>query len=411
MRNLLTTLAIPITLLAVSPALADPSGHCADLASVVEPVGPPTFVTSYPTVAAGPLHNVAFLYDDALAVIGLVGCGETERAKRIGDAMLWALDHDRAWHDGRLRNAYPGGPAGDDPVKLSGWYDSNQNKWLEDGYQVGSDTGNMAWAILALLALDRVVEPADTRYRDGAVRIGHWVAGMRDAKGPGGFTGGFLGWEPKPYSGGWKSTEQNADLYGAFSLLAERTHDNAWVELAEAARHFILGVWRPECGCFAVGTFDDGIGLNPVVTLDAQSIPLLALPELSASHYEAALAASEWRLRVRRAVSGFTYSEVGDAVWTEGTAQMALLLHLLGRTDEYNALMATIDSQKAPNNEYYATSATALATGFGDPTNPLTQRFYYRLPHLAPTAWAAMAERGFNPFTDGGLPQASASAQ
>ena len=379
----------------------------------MEPVGPPTFVTSYPTVAAGPLHNVAFLYDDALAVIGLVACGENERARRIGDAMLWALDHDRAYHDGRLRNAYPGGPATDDPVKLSGWFDSGQNKWLEDGYQVGTDSGNMAWAMLALLALDYAngnAAPPDTRYRDGAARIGKWVAAQRDTRGPGGFLGGFIGWEPKPFQGGWKSTEQNSDLYAAFSLLAERTHDSAWTDLAEAARHFILGMWRPECACFAVGTFDDGVGLNPVVTLDAQTMPLLALPE-SAARYEGALTASEWRLRVRRAVSGFTYSEVGDAVWTEGTAQMALLTHLLGRTDEYTALMATIDSQKAPNNEYYATSATALATGFGDPMNPLTQRFYYRLPHLAPTAWAAMAERGFNPFTDGGLPQASASAQ
>jgi len=410
LRNLLSALAISITALAVPPAMADPSGHCADLASVVEPVGPPTFVTSYPTVAAGPLHKVAFLYDNALAVIGLVACGENERAKRIGDAMLWALDHDRAWHDGRLRNAYPGGPATDDPIKLSGWYDSGQNKWLEDGYQVGTDSGNMAWAMLALLALDYAGPPTDTRYRDAAARIGRWVAGQRDTRGPGGFLGGFIGWEPKPMSGGWKSTEQNSDLYAAFSLLAERTHDTSWTELAEAARHFIQAMWRPECGCFAVGTFDDGVGLNPVVTLDAQTMPLLALPD-SAPHYEGALTASEWRLRVRRAVSGFTYSEVGDAVWTEGTAQMALITHLLGRTDEYSSLMATIDSQKAPDNEYYATSATALATGFGDPTNPLTQRFYYRLPHLAPTAWAAMADRGFNPFTDGGLPQASASAQ
>src|SRR5579862_6869309 len=149
LHNILRALALPIALLGAPSALAESSGHCTDLATVVEPVGPPTFVTSYPTVAAGPLHNVAFLYDDALAVIGLVACGENERAKRIGDAMLWALDHDRAYHDGRLRNAYPGGPAADDPVKLSGWWDSNQNKWFEDGYQVGSDSGNMAWAMLA----------------------------------------------------------------------------------------------------------------------------------------------------------------------------------------------------------------------------------------------------------------------
>ena len=40
-------------------------------------------------------------------------------------------------------------------MKLSGWWDDKQNRWVEDPYQVGSDTGNMAWAMLALLALAR----------------------------------------------------------------------------------------------------------------------------------------------------------------------------------------------------------------------------------------------------------------
>ncbi|MBR1165922.1 hypothetical protein JQ571_02980 [Bradyrhizobium liaoningense] len=156
------------------------------------------FLPSYPTVNSGPLHGAACLYDNAVAAIALVGCGEQDKARRIGAAILWAIDNDRSWHDGRLRNAY------------------------------GED-------------------------RDG--------------------------------------------------------------------------------------------------------------------------------------------------VWTEGTSQMALLLKLLGRTAEAKSLVAVIESQRSPDGGFYATSVRALPTGFMLDTDPAKPRLYFRLPHLGAASWAALAERGFNPFT------------
>src|SRR5258705_10544825 len=50
-----------------------------------------------------------------------------------------AIDKDRTWHDGRLRNAYAAGVVTSSSAKLPGWWDNTQNKWLEDRYQVGSD--------------------------------------------------------------------------------------------------------------------------------------------------------------------------------------------------------------------------------------------------------------------------------
>ena len=178
-----------------APAQAQASDACAYLSGLIPVDGGPLFLPSYPTAEEGPLRSVAFLYDDAVAAIALVGCGEAGRARRIGDAMLAALDHDRAWHDGRLRNGYAAGPV-ETPVKLGGWWDKTQNRWQEDRYQVSSDTGNMAWAMLALLSLDQALH--DPRYRDGAVRIGGWVAGRGDRRGAGGYSGGFSGWEPSP---------------------------------------------------------------------------------------------------------------------------------------------------------------------------------------------------------------------
>ncbi len=194
-------------------AEAEPKPACAFLAQQIEAAPPgPLFLASYPTVTTGPLKGAAFLYDNAAAVIALVGCGQTDKARRIGDAMLLALAHDRFWHDGRLRNGYAAGPVGDGPVKLAGWWDEDKKQWLEDRYQVGSDNGNMAWAMLALLALDRTGLGAD--YRAGAERIGHWVVASR---GPhDGFTGGTFGHEPDPAKLTWTSTEHNTDLAAAF---------------------------------------------------------------------------------------------------------------------------------------------------------------------------------------------------
>ena len=66
-------------------------------------------LASYPSERSGALSQAAFTYDNAVAAIALVACGQIDQARRIGDALLLALDHDRYWHDGRLRNGYAAG--------------------------------------------------------------------------------------------------------------------------------------------------------------------------------------------------------------------------------------------------------------------------------------------------------------
>ena len=213
-----------IIIMAATPprALATPEASaCGYLAGLIDKAPPgPLFLPSYPTVESGPLHGAAYLYDNAVAAIALVGCGERDKARRIGAAILWAIDNDRTWHDGRLRNAYAAGVVASGSAKLPGWWDNTQNKWLEDRYQVGSDNGNVAWAMLALLSIDDV--SASSRFRDGAARLGAWVAQWADTRGTGGFTGGTFGHEPTPEVRTWKSTEHNTDLAAAFGLLAIR---------------------------------------------------------------------------------------------------------------------------------------------------------------------------------------------
>jgi len=368
-------------LLSMSPFMvqAAPPSACAQLAHLVDsaPSGP-VFLASYPTAEPGPLANTAFLYDNAAAAIALVGCGDRPRAERIGQAILLALDHDRFWHDGRLRNAYAAGSADHQPVKLSGWWDKAQNRWLEDRYQVGSDVGNMAWAMLAMLALD---------HNDAAARIGDWVAQWQDRRGAGGFTGGVIGHEPSPEPRGWKSTEHNTDLAAAFSLLAERRKEAKWRDLAGAARHFVEAMWNKDCACFAAGTTEDGVTPNMTLSLDAQVWPLLVLPD--PARFDAVRGTLSKRLATQ---SGYAYGEAKDGVWTEGTAQVALL-------DNDQALHAVIERQRSPDGGYFATSAAALPTGYGLESDPTKPRLYFRLPHLGALAWVALADARFNPFS------------
>lgn len=78
---------------------------------------------------------------------------------------------------------------------------------------------------------------------------------------------------------------------------------------------------------------------------------------------------------------------------------MALLMKLLGRIGRADSLMAAVESQRSPDGGFYATTAHELPTGFVLDTDPTKQRLYFRLSHLGAASWAALAERGFNPFT------------
>jgi hypothetical protein len=360
---------------------------CATLARHVDRAGKgAVFVTSYPAATDKALKNVAFLYDDAAATLALVGCGDLGHARRIGDAILFAQAHDRFWKDGRLRNATLAGPPSD-PVKLGGWQD--RSGWVEDGYQAGSDTGNLAWAMLALLGLNHA--GAGEKYLRGAERIAAYVE--KSFRAPG-FTGGTFGGEPRPQVNTWKSTEHNVDLAAAFVALARATHNPHWTMRAGQARALVTAMWDKGCNCFWVGTGLDGKTPNRFLALDAQLWPLLALPG-GAARYGAALGTASAKMSVD---GGFAYSQAGGAVWTEGTAQAALLAALTGQRQQAADLLKIVERNRAPDGGYYAASRDA-DTGFRLDTDASQARRYFHTPHLGALAWVALAQRRFNPFT------------
>src|SRR5262249_3706214 len=139
----------------------------------------------------------AYTYDNALTVIALVACGHRDAALRIADALLAASEGDRSGAVGRVRNAYRPGAVTERPVPPMGWWSDQDGRWVEDPYQVGAASGNVAWAALALLTVAGDA-PGD-RYRAAAARLARWVAMTTvDPHHPAGFTGGIYGYDDAP---------------------------------------------------------------------------------------------------------------------------------------------------------------------------------------------------------------------
>lgn len=360
----------------------------------------PVFVQSYEAADGQPLapalQNAAFVYDNALASIALVACGKPDHARRIADALVLASTHDRHYHDGRLRNAYRAGAASHDPLELPGWWDAPARRWDEDAYQVGSATGNVAWAALALMTVYEATH--ERRYLNAAASLMNWVAANTyDAGPPGGFIGGYFGEEPQPLRQSWKSTEQNVDAYAAFSWLARATGDSHWTAQAELARDFVAAMWDPHDGRFAIGTQNDGRTLNAGPSaLDAELWPLIALPDSPASGWDRSI---DWTMQHHRAGAGLGFNAQPDGVWTEGTGQAALVLQARGRSQDAAPLWAVLLSQRAPSGLLYATPNERIRTGLAiGPTSKSADFYYFHLPHLGATAWAVLAAAAWNPF-------------
>jgi hypothetical protein len=334
------------------------------------------------------LRTAAFSYDNALAVIALLSCERRTQALRVGEALRMA-----AVSDIRLRNAYRAGPVVDKPLP-NGWWDAGQKRWLEDAYQAGTATGNVAWAALALLALHDVTGQA--RWLEAARRLADWVvANAADVRGAGGFSGGVQGFDADPQKLLWKSTEHNVDLAALFGWLAKLEPGERWSPQASSARRFLEAQWDAASGHFLVGTLPDGVSANRGTSgLDVQLWPLL-LPD----------AAQEWRRaldyaeREHGVPGGFDFNADRDGLWLEGTAQAALVYRLLGREHEADTLLATIAAQFAPGGFVYATREARITTGLALSADSTSADFYYfRRPHLAATAWAALAATGSNPY-------------
>lgn len=388
------------------PQLAAMTCAALDRAVASQPAGP-VLVASYPPLNGQPapilaLRGVAFTYDNALASIALFACGKAESARRIADALVFATKHDPEYQDGRLRNAYAAGPVGSPSMKLPGYWSIERNAWNQDAYQVSSATGNQAWAALALLEAFR--QSGEASYLDAARKVLHWSQEKTyDAQSPAGFSGGYYGYFTQQVQQNWKSTEHNVDLAAAWSALDAVAPDPGTAQQARIARQFVASQWDAGEGRFLIGTGADGQTSDRVRSgLDAQIWPLIALQDPP----------KDWRRvfafidHAHRSGDGYGFNRDPDGLWTEGTAQAAAVAQLNGLSDKAQPLWSVLLAQEAGDGWLFATPAPRISTGLAIGPDSLTNDFfYYHLPHLGATAWAAIAATGVNPFT--GSPEAN----
>ncbi len=319
--------------------------------------------------------NAAYVYDNALAGLLLLASGHQPAAQRIGTALALAQSHDRFYSDGRLRNAYQAGAMAT-PAKLPGWWETTAGHWVEDPYQAGSQTGPIAWAMLLWAALG-MKSPADDAadFLDDRLRA------------PTGYYGGFYGFEPHPLKLLWQSTEQNTDLYTAFTKLT-RTED------AAHAKAFVAAMLDQNSSpIFAAGATPDG-ATNHLAAADASIWPYLAGLGTPAS----ALAA----IKALQRGPGVGFSDASQSIWLEGTAFAALALQQM-QNPLAATFTATLAQNISPEGYVYATIAPQLSTGLT--TGPSLQKNlpgqpfnYFRRPALSATAWAGLAALGVNPL-------------
>lgn len=205
----------------------------------------PRFFVSYETVLSSEafdtvMKNMAFSSDNALATLAYLTRGtsdDLQRARLIAGAFAYAAKNDRDFADERVRNAYQGGdltyPPGWTPqgkvaaVRVLGWWNPEQGVWEEHSSFLGTRTGNAAWGILALLAVNQVT--SDTKYLAAAATFGEWIeTHTRDTPSSSGYTGGYEGKRPPQTKLLWKSTEHNLDVFVAFTRMHAVTNAPCW---------------------------------------------------------------------------------------------------------------------------------------------------------------------------------------
>jgi len=380
----------------------------------------PLFLASYESVPLDKpdsfINSYAYSYDAAMTVLALAYAGKTRQAAQVADALLFALDNDRAFTPAQrgVRNGYasgspvspPGwraGTAGKTPfAKLAGTYLKDKNSYSEDYYADSYSTGNNAWILIALLKIHH--DTRDAKYLDAARRLAAYLHTLRDDAN-GGFTGGWEGFDDTQTRATYASTEHNIDLYSALSQLANTI---APADPAAAARYnddaahakrFVLKMYDPAAGRFHTGTKADGKTINKdVYPLDTNTWALQSMIFLGEPLIDTAKVMSYMENNLRDPASGFyKFSDkTTEGYWAEGTCQKIVTDLVMGRRESYQRQLAALAARAQPDGSIRATNVESMRTGIylsdGQPW------LYQPRVSLGATTWKALAELGVNPL-------------
>ena len=388
------------------------------------------------------LQNTAFTEDNALAALAFLSAGKKKEAKEILDAFLYAIQNDRAYGSAVsengpkcVRNAYSSGdisafPGWNSGTRLSGWYEEESGKWVEDQHQVGCSTGSNAFAALALVQYYNAY--GDKTYLETARSLMDWVL-KKCFDHSLGFTEGFDGWKESDtlddYPLDNKPTKDNIIAYAAFSRLYEATGEEKYLEAAENAIRFIEMMYNERKGRFITGTLDepleepqyvttygtwygdlDGnleeteednfIPDKRIIALNVQSLSALAMWD-SFEPYLKTMNTIE-SMKVKKGGYPYNRNNKNGGWWAEGTAFTALMYRVFGKENKYEEAMKALVAIQNSNGLFPAATVNNFYTGL-----ELSDGSSLKLTkdtHIAPSAWFIMAANGYNPFAPHGKP-------
>ena len=378
-------------------------------------------------IAGGTFYSTAFVYDNALLLLAYLArssYGDLDRARTIGDALLYAQKNDPA-NDGRFRQAYFAGVP------------DNHGVYVTTGlpYFQGSATGDVAWPAIALAQLYR--RTGGQKYLNGALWAANFVeTTARDNVNvpPGGY-----------YFGNGqtnKSTEHNIDVYALYTMLAKLTGNPFWLNGAQHAQQFVQAMFDAPSGHFWTGTSDPVNIFYNNSPEDVNTWSYLALQDpnyaISVDWVKTNLLTTDttfafnngwsYNTALRLRVTGMTFASLSklgtvlgdgsvdaDAVWLEGTGHLiaALLLRKLPPGQDIpsfhgdiNLANSLIESCQVAQNSLGAgqtVNGSPLVAGQGltASTSILNTGFgfnYFPYLHIGATAWYVMGALGKNPL-------------
>jgi hypothetical protein len=378
-------------------------------------------------IAGGTFFSTAFVYDNALIALAYLargGASDMARAKVIGNALVYAQQHDVVG-DGRFRQAYMAGLPDSNGVFVAGGLPFFQ----------GSAVGDVAWSGIALAQL--YASTGTKAYLDAAVRAATFIeTTTRDNANvpPGGY---FFGNGQKN-----KSTEHNIDVYALYTMLAELTGDSSWLDGAQQAKRFVEAMFDSPSGHFWTGTSDPTHIFFNNSPEDVQTWSYLAFRDpnfaVTIDWVKTNLATTDttfafnngWGTNggLRLRVTGVTYASLSklgtvlgdnsvdaDAVWLEGTGHLIAALFFRRLAEEQDipsfhgdvklALSLIEDVRVAQNSlgggQTVHGQPLVVGQGLTAATSNLNTGFgfnYLPLLHIGATSWYVMGAQAANPL-------------
>ncbi len=306
--------------------------------------------------------NIVSLYDNALAAMVFMLRGNVARAEKIFD-----------FFNARITTELKSGPGGFSQLRERNGTPNN-HRWM----------GDNAWLLIALNTYKSLT--GSNRYDLLAAELSNWLISLQDSDG-----GLFAGYDASGALMNYKVTEGNIDAFNAISgytsfhsrLLGFLKRDR-W----DAATQSLVSWPGNPPYLFA-------LDLHPWSYSIFEQFPVATLTE--ARRFLTTQTATNGV-----EVTGYCFDEDKDAVWPEGTGQMAVAFGLAGMTQEKELHLSELKKLLIQSQVY------ANAAGFPYASNPATG---YGADALWPgadtnialsgAAWYLFAAFDFNPFAAG----------